>query len=165
MLWERFKPLKCKFVRICSWTEHCTLKLWQNKSSGRKTRKTFSQDFCWTGWGLQTLLLVSSNTRVLWEPGRSSGRKHYLHHRRSLGLSSHWQPHKACPETDDSATKTTQVAGYRPPGAGKHSHLHRWETPKRGEHEHGGKKRWETSRRVKRVNGVKEGSRQTNQRY
>ncbi|KAA8580800.1 hypothetical protein FQN60_013758 [Etheostoma spectabile] len=37
-------------------------------------------------------------------------------------MSSHWQPHKACPETDDSATKTTQVAGCRPPGAEKLGH-------------------------------------------
>lgn len=60
--------------------------------------------------------------KFLWESGRSSGRKHYLHHRCSPGLSSHWQPHKACPETDDSATKTTQVAGCRPPGAEKLGH-------------------------------------------
>lgn len=33
-----------------------------------------------------------------------------FHHRRSPGLSTHWQPHKACVETDDNATKTTQVA-------------------------------------------------------
>lgn len=61
-----------------------------------------------------------------WSPvrvsGRRSSREHYLHHRCSPGLSSHWQPHKACLETDDSATKTTQVAGCRPPGAEKLDH-------------------------------------------
>lgn len=41
---------------------------------------------------------------------RRSSKKHYLHHRCSAGLSTHWQPHKACLETDDKATKTTQVA-------------------------------------------------------
>lgn len=44
------------------------------------------------------------------ESGRHGGRKHYLCHRRSPGLSTHWQPHKACLETDDNTTKTTQVA-------------------------------------------------------
>lgn len=44
------------------------------------------------------------------ESRRRGGRELYLHHRRSPGLSTHWQPHKACLETDDNATKTAQVA-------------------------------------------------------
>lgn len=74
----------------------------------------------------------------------AAAEKHYLHHRCSPGLSSHWQPHKACPETDDSATKATQVAGCRPPGAEKLGptkisgrHHERGERLKMGEEEWG----------------------------
>lgn len=100
-----------------------TLDLLQYQQAGRKTEEAFSQDL-----SLGTVVNIppcvqgdtGSPVRV-WEEA-AAAEKYYLHHRSSLGLSSHWQPHKACPETDDSATKTTQVSGRRPPGAEKQSH-------------------------------------------
>lgn len=67
------------------------------------------QEF-WPSIFVHITLFPGVFSNLVSESRRRGSRKRYLHHRCSPGLSTHWQPHKACLETDDNATKTTQVA-------------------------------------------------------